>query len=109
MTVIARGLPELQRSLRRAAIDLRSLPVAEDEVARAVIAQVRPPRDTGRLAKSIRRFPGKGVIVGSDLPYAAPMEARYHYMRTAVARAEPRIVLSYTVAAAAVCDTVRGE
>lgn len=108
MGVTAAGLDRVQSSMRAAAADLAHLPVAEERAADAVLAVVAPPRDTGRLAASMRRFPGPGVVVGSDLPYAGPMEARYGYLSAAAAKALPDVVAAYTDSVAQVCDTVRG-
>lgn len=109
MGVTAAGLGRVQSTMRAAAAELPYLPVAEARSADAVLAVVAPPRDTGRLAASIQRFPGRGVVIGSAVPYAAPMEARYGYLAAAGVKATPAVVAAYTDSVARVCDTVRGE
>ena len=84
MSIIIRGLPQLRAKLAQvtAEIELAS-PVATraggEVVARAMIE--RAPRDTGRLAASIRTQTGvEGTLVGPDVDYARFVEYGTRYM-----------------------------
>lgn len=106
--VTVRGLPELRTSLNDAAAALTRLDVAHGRVADVIIAATHPPRRTGRLAASIRRLPGDGAIVGSEVPYAAIQEGRSHYLRRAVEATVPQTLAIYEAEVADICNTVRG-
>lgn len=91
----ARGAPELAAALRQCAARLEDMEPAHARAAAAIIDAASPPRRTGRLAASLRRMQGRGATVGSDVPYARPVEARTHFLGEAVRRSLPHVVGIY--------------
>lgn len=101
------GADQLAAALRRAAVDLQDMPAAHDRAAGMILAAARPPRRTGRLAASLRAFPHPaGVTVGSDVPYARPVEARTGFLHDATRRAADDVAAMYRTEVAHICVRV---
>lgn len=108
-TVEVRGLSELRSTLDAAGTQFANLDRADARAADVIIAGTRAPRLTGRLQASIRRLPGEGAVIGSDLPYARVQEGRFHYLRNAVTSTAPQWIGCYEQDVSDICDTVKGE
>lgn len=110
----AGGADRLAASARRAA-DLVDVVVAEfgNRAGDVVVAAVKPPIRTGRLASTVRVVAtdqGFAITAGGDqAPYAGIVHARYPYITDAFHDREAVVVDTAVAAAQRLLDTLEGD
>jgi hypothetical protein len=108
LTVTVRGINAIQADLAKAAQNLAGMEAAHTQAAHIVVAASHPPRLTGRLAKSVQRMPGDGMVVGSGLPYARKIEMRTSFLQRAVTSTQAQWLAVYEAETARVASQVQG-
>jgi len=105
--VKVRGADRVGRTMHAAAAELESMADATAEYGKVLArsAQGFAPVRTGRLRASIAV---RGAAVSATVPYAAPVEARSHYMARAVDRTESDADRIFTASADDICDQIKG-
>ena len=103
MPVTVAGIPQAKAHLATVAAELANPAHAHAATAQLIAAATHPPRRTGRLAASVRPFPGRGARVGSDVPYAALVESRTHFLARAVQDTRAQWMAVYHQAAVDAC------
>lgn len=104
MPVTVTGIPETRSMLAVVLSAAGDPPSAHAATSQLIAGAARPPIATGALARSVRPFPGAGARVGSDMPYAALVEARTHFLARAVESTRPEWTAIYRDAVVAACQ-----